>query len=645
MNSFYFNRLKTFSLSEFPYRIKQIIGSKLEEKVYHKRPISPILLSSAKRILDPCIAGGISNSENLNIFGKHLDYNSINSGDWQRDIFSRKEFPMAFAKKINIRNEPDLSAKAVWEINRLQFLPGIALKYKTANDITYLNQFINIIKSWKINNPYMVGVNWYSNIEVNLRLITWFLCWEGLDADKIIEQNDHFKSFVAEDWLPLIYQHCVYSYKNPSKYSSANNHLISEYAGLFIAASKWNFKESEKWIAYSQKGLETEIIKQHSEKGVNKEEAAEYIQFITDFFLLSFIVGENTLRPFSQKYKDLLYLIFDYIYNILDCKGGFPKYGDEDDGKCFVIDANESFNNFKSLLTSGAIIFNESKFKTKSNGMDSKNLFLLGETGRKKFDEIPGTKTVEQSKFYVEEGHFIFRKKENDKEIYIHLDAAPLGFLSIAAHGHADALSFVMHLDGVPFFIDSGTYTYHTEPLWRKYFIGTLAHNTIRINKQNQATIGGPTLWLDHYKTQVTKAETNENFDHVIASHTGYKKYGITHTREILFEKTTNTIKIIDWINSERKGNYLIEMPFHLHPLIKIENQNNNAFHLSSEKERKVTLQIDSRLNNKIIYGQTEPEITGWFSKSFMLKQPCYTILGYFETSGNSKFETIISIN
>ena len=85
----------------------------------------------------------------------------------------------------------------------------------------------------------------------------------------------------------------------------------------------------------------------------------------------------------------------------------------------------------------------------------------------------------------------------------MHFDAAPLGYLSIAAHGHADALSFILHVDGQPVFIDSGTYTYHTEPEWRQYFIGTLAHNTIRINQKDQAVNGGPTLWTKHYKTSI----------------------------------------------------------------------------------------------------------------------------------------------
>lgn len=622
-----------------------MIGSTLEEKIYLRSLISSVEIKPTKTILNPFIIPETVNIEDLNIFGKYVNYTKIKSEDWHRDIFSRKKFQMSFAKKIKIRNEPNLSAKAVWEINRLQFLTPLALKYKTTNDVKYLNQFINIIQSWKTNNPYMMGVNWYSNIEINLRLITWFLCWEALDADKIIEHDVQFRAFVSDDWLPLIYQHCIYSYKNPSKYSSANNHLISEYAGLFIAASKWDFKESEKWIKYSHQGLETEIVKQHSDQGVNKEEAAEYIQFITDFFLLSFIVGENTSRPFSPQYKDRLYMIFEYIYHFLDSKGNFPKYGDEDDGKCFIIDTDESFNNFRSLLTSGAIIFNDLKFKIKGDGADAKNLFLLGEKGRKKFDTIAGAEINEQSKFYVEEGHFIFKRKENDKEIYIHFDVAPLGFLSIAAHGHADALSFLMHLDGEPFFIDSGTYTYHTEPSWRKYFMGTLAHNTIRINRQDQAKIGGPTLWLDHYKTKVIKAESNSNFDYVKASHNGYSKLGITHTREVHFEKNRNLIKIIDSINSKKADNYLVEMPFHLHPTVQINTSTKNNFELSNDKNRKVTLQTDPKLNNLIFHGQIEPEIIGWYSKSFMLKEPCQTIMSSFKTSGNIQFETIISIN
>ncbi|MEI9958285.1 MAG: heparinase II/III family protein [Ferruginibacter sp.] len=141
-----------------------------------------------------------------------------------------------------------------------------------------------------------------------------------------------------------------------------------------------------------------------------------------------------------------------------------PKYGDEDDGKCFIVDTDDTFNNFKSILSSGAIIFNDLLFKSKSNGFDIKNQLLFGEKGKAIFDAIPMEKIALSSKFYKDEGHFICRKQLVGQEVYCHFDAAQLGFLSIAAHGHADALSFFLHIDGQPVFVDPGTYTYHTAP-------------------------------------------------------------------------------------------------------------------------------------------------------------------------------------
>ena len=67
-------------------------------------------------------------------------------------------------------------------------------------------------------------------------------------------------------------------------------------------------------------------------------------------------------------------------------------------------------------------------------------------------------------------------------EVLLVADAAPLPFLSIAAHGHADCLSFVLSLGGVQVLVDPGTYCYHSDPKWREYFKGTSAHNTVRVD-------------------------------------------------------------------------------------------------------------------------------------------------------------------
>lgn len=280
--SWYLNRLRTMSVPEVAFRGQQFAQKLFEKRFRQGMPLRMIKAAAPTRILADIDYKRLQPlPDQLGIFGLTLHYaNPIN---WHLDPASGKEFPRAFAKSIDIRTGRYGSAKHTWEVNRLQFLTRIAFNYRITGQPNYLHLFRTHIESWVAENPYLVGVNWYSNIEVNLRLITWFLAWEILDVNHIIQQDPDFKGFVEKCWLPTIYQHCVYSHANPSYFSSANNHLISEYAGLFVAASFWQFPESANWVKEAKAGLEREILLQHTPSGVNKEEAAEYIQFITDF--------------------------------------------------------------------------------------------------------------------------------------------------------------------------------------------------------------------------------------------------------------------------------------------------------------------------------------------------------------------------
>ena len=83
------------------------------------------------------------------------------------------------------------------------------------------------------------------------------------------------------------------------------------------------------------------------------------------------------------------------------------------------------------------------------------------------------------------------RTRADSPEIWCRCDGGPHGFLSIAAHAHADALSVEVRHGGVDILADPGTYCYHGEPEWRTYFQSTIAHNTIEIDGQWQSVRGG----------------------------------------------------------------------------------------------------------------------------------------------------------
>ena len=641
--NWYIDRLKTMSASELSYRFNQKYKSTYDYMFsanllykniqfdYNKIPINT-LNSSIRNKFD----------RKFNFF--NMDIDLLSDINWHKDYSNNRIFPKIFSKKINIRNDELGNAKFVWEVNRLQFLPNLLLEYINTNDSKYLELFIDIMTSWHNNNPYLIGINWHSNIEINLRLITWYWCWNILDIDKELKINNNFKKFVFDIWIPLIYMHCKYSFRYPSKFSSGNNHLISEYAGLFIATSVWKFNESKKWNSYAKKGLEKEIHFQHSNNGINKEKASKYIPFILDFFLLSYIVGENTNNSFSLEYKQKLKYIFDYIYQFTDKNFNDPSYGDQDDGFCFLLDYDSNMNNFRSLLISGAILFNESNYKTKAGKIDFKNLLLFGDIGREKYDSIVLKDLECESQFYPDEGHFISKTSVGGKEIYVNFNASKLGFLSIAAHGHSDALSFVLHFDGYPILIDSGTYTYHSAPDWRNYFIGTLSHNTIRIDRKNQATIKGPTMWLNHYKTKILKFSKTKSLDFVSASHDGYIKSGVQHRRDMTFYKDELKIEFNDEITIRDDNNHFIEMPFHFHPDIILKEKSKNTFVAELENEVRLEFELDNNLDCKIILGSENP-IIGWYSPKFNHKIQCPVIYCKNEANKSFNMRTKININ
>ena len=257
--------------------------------------------------------------------------------------------------------------------------------------------------------------------------------------------------------------------------------------------------------------------------------------------------------------------------------------------------------------------FNDASFKRTDVVWDEKNELLFGRDGRVKFVSLPTVAagfTLDRNRFFSESGHYIFRSIKGIAvsgfhETYLHFDAAPLGFLSIAAHAHADALSFILHVDGRPVIVDPGTFTYHTHKDLRAYFVSTLAHNTVCVNAKNQATQAGPTLWLNHYKTKVISCD--ESSGEVTATHNGYASDGVSHTRKIQFNRDENEFVIVDALRCEKAAT--VEIPFHLHPEATVRLDGSMAA-VDVPGARCVESVLDEKLSYKVCDD-------GWYSEHF----------------------------
>jgi len=139
--------------------------------------------------------------------------------------------------------------------------------------------------------------------------------------------------------------------------------------------------------------------------------------------------------------------------------------------------------------------------------------------------------------------------RDKDDRVLIGIDHAELGFGSIAAHGHADALSFQILVDGQAVITDPGTYIYHCDLPMRNAFRKTINHSTLcLIDDQgtfvDQSQMLGAFLWGKRAVTKLESVEIGDSVDRLIASHDGYKPN--VHQRTFVWDKIGKSLLVKD---------------------------------------------------------------------------------------------------
>ena len=160
-------------------------------------------------------------------------------------------------------------------------------------------------------------------------------------------------------------------------------------------------------------------------------------------------------------------------------------------------------------------------------------------------EKTGGMYTSSDIRVYEEGGMVFLRSK--DRKVLMAMDCGDLGFGSIAAHGHADALSIQVYYEGNPVLVDSGTYNYHVPKKYRDEMRSTKAHNTVYVEDIEQAEMLGPFLWGCRYNVNTIKC-TDKEGKVTVQCKINYK--GVEHTRIVAFDRNRN-LEIIDSIRTK----------------------------------------------------------------------------------------------
>ena len=565
---------------------------------------------------------------------------------WNRDPRTGVEAPTAFGKSINYR-DPRVcgDAKYLWELNRHAMIVALAQAWHLTGQQRYAEGCRTILESWFTQCPYPYGMNWSSSLELAIRITNWSFAWHLLGSDDAQVFDGAAGRTFKTAWRQAARQHCGFIAGNLSEFSSANNHLIGELMGLFIASVTWPaWDECEAWRELARQRLELEIQKQLWSDGVSKEQSTWYHQAVADMMLLVLLYGRANGYTFSQAFDDRLLAMLEFVAGIMDVAGHVPAYGDADDAVIGRVAPADNSSVYRSALATGAVIYDRADFARKAGTADDSTRWLLGDSVDARLAALGARPSPASARrVFPDAGYYVLGKSlDTNREIRVVADAGPLGYLSIAAHGHADALSFTLNAGGRELLIDPGTYAYHTEPEWRAYFRGTAAHNTVRVDGRDQSVTGGSFMWLRHANAWAETVDFEADTERLIAWQDGYSRLRdpVRHRREWVLDRERQSLVVTDELFCRRP--HRVEMFWHFSEACTVSCSGDRA--IARNGSVILTMALPSSFQAALLEGTTSP-IGGWRSTALDRKRPCPTIVLTGQIDSDSRLVTEFRID
>jgi len=566
---------------------------------------------------------------------------------WNRDPKSGIQAPLAYGKTLDYR-DPDLVGDItyLWAPNRHLHFVTLAQAYAASGQAKYFEELAEQLDSWLVACPYRLGPNWASALEAAVRLVNWSLAWQLVGGARCRMFESARYAELRLRWLRSVYQHAEFVRGWFSRHSSANHHLIGEAAGLFIAGLTWpHWKRAALWADSGQRILEREALAQNAPDGANREQALSCQGQVLDFLLLALLAGTANGRAFPAEYSARIEAMLDYLASIMDAGGNVPQLGDAGDGESVRLAQGKGFCPYRSLLATGAILFGRGDFKLKAGALDDKTRALFGVDAEESYAALDARKTrLPLRQTFPEGGYYVLGCEfDTPHEIRLVADAGALGYRSLAAHGHADALAFTLSAGGREFLIDPGTYAHHTQGAWRSYFRGTSAHNTVRIDGEDQSVQGGSFMWLAKANAGCSLWLSSADKDCFEGWHDGYRRLDdqVKHRRLIELDKRARRIVVEDTL--EMAEDHEVELFFHCHEESEVRaagegfvvRRGNAVVRLTPPKVAASAVQI---------YRGSLAPMAGWVSRAFDCRRPAPTIAWRARLTGTSVLRTEILV-
>ncbi|WP_281018733.1 MULTISPECIES: alginate lyase family protein [unclassified Minwuia] len=531
--------------------------------------------------------------------------------DWHLDPATGQRWPDdRYCFDISYRHADEFGdVKNVWELSRLQYLQPVAAYALVSEDAAAVAVCEEHLTSWVAANPVYRGVHWSSGIEVAFRIVSMLVILSLVGSQ--------FRAEARATLMRSLYQHGWWLARFPSRHSSANNHLVAEAGGLFMLGALCpGLPGARRWADYGRAVLERECQRQIHADGVGAEQSPAYAALTVEWLLLSGDLGRRLGQGFSPDFWARIARAGGFLKWMTDSAGHQPRIGDDDDSHVF----GNGMGVEPTINSVMAAVAQATDRPEISPPVPVRHL-------RHALMPAPPPNGIWPGGFrhFSEGGYSVQRHLgKGAADHLLVFDHGPIGYLSIAAHGHADTLSVWLHVEGQPVLIDAGTYLYHAGHAWRDHFRGTVAHNTLTLGGENSSEISGPFNWARKAETRVLRVNDSPDDWLVSAEHDGYQaSHGIAHVRTV--ERAgPGLYRITDTLRGHAAPQR-VEIGFLVSPTFEVEAAG-TGFRIRDERGVVLTIRHAGGLAGWLETGRSGPE-RGWHSPSFGVRAPAPRIV------------------
>lgn len=592
------------------------------------RPAPAALPAGTLELVDPIAAAAVVEAADRILAGRWavlgVERVDLLEPDWFLDPTTGIRAPQTRHAFATNHRDPALTGnvKQVWELSRHHHLTVLAAAWWLTGEDVYADVVAAQLRSWWASSPYLCGIHWTSGIELGIRLISWTWIRRLLDRWPGVDEL-----FSEPNALWQLWWHQRHLAAFPSHGTSANNHAVAEAAGRLVAACAFDwYDESPAWREDAAAELTRHLEANTFPSGLNREQASDYHRFVTELGLVAAVEADLAGTPLPASTWLLLTDSVDAAATVADSTGRGPRQGDGDDGRGLLLD-DPSSGAWAQLLSIGSALTGRPPHSTPC--LPTVAAVVLGALSGHRHHRLVTSQPAEPGpSLFPDAGCTVLRATVPDGgEIWCRCDGGPHGFPGIAAHAHADALSIEVRRDGVDILADPGTYCYHDEAPWRRYFRSTLGHNTIEVDGRDQSTSGGPFLWLRAAQAQTDEVHLSDERQIWVGHHTGYR--GVRHDRIVSLTPSDRHLAVVDIVTGDGREHPL-RLAFHLGPSVNARLDGRLAHLAWADRDGRLhsaTLTLPDDLSWSAHRGETDP-ILGWYSPRFGERVPAVTLVG-----------------